>query len=191
MASLQSVNVGRHTDDRLVESRRVNGTPRPIPVWPLGTADQRLPRRLTHPQPPVTLRAYPQGEVAAVQAMADRLGLVARIERHLPASRRPRAMGTTRVRAAIKRAVWPCATRAWAVGAQRTSRPHLGALRPAARTSPYVWEQMDAVSGGAVAAIDAALTRPVVQDVQRTRDALVDATANVFPSLARGHERSA
>jgi hypothetical protein len=191
MASLQRVNVGRHTYDRIVESRRVNGKPRPMPVWPLGTADPLLPRLRTHTQPPCTRRSYPHGEVAAWKAMADRLGLVARIERHLPASRRPLAMGTTRVRAAINRAVWPCSTRAWAVGAQRTARPHLCARRPEALTSQYVWEQMDAVSGVAVAAIAAALTRTVVQDCHLTRDTLFDATANLFTDLASGHARSA
>ena len=52
MASLQRVKVGRHTYYRIVESRRVNGKPRPIPVLHLGTADQLLQRLLTHPSPP-------------------------------------------------------------------------------------------------------------------------------------------
>jgi hypothetical protein len=128
--------------------------------------------------------------VAALKAMADRLGLVALIDRQLPASRRPLSMGTTLVLAAINRAVWPCSTRAWAVWAPRTSLPHLLALRPEALTSPYVWDQRDAVSGIAWEAIEAALTRPVVHDVQRQRDPLVDDPANVVTSLASGTARS-
>lgn len=191
MASLQRVQVGRHPDDRIVESRRVNGKPRPIPVMHLGTADQLLQRLLTHSQPPFTLRSYPQGDVAALKAMADRLGVVALLDRHLPASRRPLSIGTTLVLAAITRAVWPCAKRAWAAWAQRTSRPHLLALRPEALTRQYVWDQMDAVSGVAWEAIEAELTRTVVHDFHLKLDTLFYDTSNCFTYLASDNERSA
>jgi len=129
--------------------------------------------------------------VAALKAMADRLGLVALIDRHLPASRRPLSSGTTLVLAAINRAVWPCSKRAWAVWAQRTSLPHLLALRPEALTSQYFWDQMDAVSGVALEAIEAELTRTVVQDFQLKLDTLCYDTSNFFTYLASGNERSA
>jgi transposase len=190
MASLQRVKVGRHTYYRIVESRRVNGKPRPIPVLHLGTADQLLQRLLTHSQPPFILRSYQHGEVAALKAMADRLGLVALIDRHLPASRRPLSIGTTLVLAAINRAVWPCSKRAWAVWAQRTSLPHLFARRPEALTSQSCWDQMDAVSGIAWEAIEAALTRTVVHDFQLKLDTLFYDTSNFFTYLASGNERS-
>lgn len=135
MASLQRVKVGRHTDYRIVESRRVNGKPRPIPILHLGTAEPLLQRLLTHPQPPFTLRSYQHGDVAALKAMADRLGLVALIDRHLPTSRRPLSIGTTLVLAAINRAVWPCSKRAWAAWAQRTAVHRLFDIHPEALTS--------------------------------------------------------
>ena len=50
---------------------------------------------------------------------------------------------------------------------------------------------MDAVSGGAVAAIDAERTRTVVQAFQRTLDTLVYETAHFCTDLASGHARSA
>jgi transposase len=128
--------------------------------------------------------------VAALKAMADRLGLVALIDRHLPASRRPLSIGTTLVLAAINRAVWPCSKRAWAVWAQRTSLPHLFARRPEALTSQSCWDQMDAVSGIAWEAIEAALTRTVVHDFQLKLDTLFYDTSNFFTYLASGNERS-
>ncbi|MGH8058622.1 MAG: hypothetical protein ACREOH_15500 [Candidatus Entotheonellia bacterium] len=191
MASLQRVKVGRHPYDRIGESRRVNGQPRPIPVVHLGTADPLLQRLLTHAQPPFTLRSYPHGDVAAWKAMAERLGLVARIDRQLPASRRPLSMGTTRVLAAIKRAVWPCSKRAWASGAQRPSLHRLFAIHPEALTSQDCWDQRDAVSGVALEAIEAARTRPVVQDCQRNLATLFADTANFFTDLASDNARSA
>src|ERR1700751_1020266 len=147
MASLQRIKVGRHTYYRIVESRRVNGTPGPIPILHLGTAEQLLNRLLTQAQPRFTLHSYQHGDVAALKAMADRLDLTALGDGHLPVSRRPLSIGTPLVLAAINRAVWPCSKRAWAVWAQRTSLPRLFDIHPEALTSQFFWDQMDAVSG--------------------------------------------
>lgn len=57
MASIQKVKAGRHTYYRIVESRRVHGKPRPIPLLHLGTADPLLTRLLTNGQPRCTLRS--------------------------------------------------------------------------------------------------------------------------------------
>src|SRR5262249_16248344 len=90
MASMQQVKAGRHTYYRIVESRRVHGKPRPIPLLHLGTADQLLNRLLPQTQPRCTLRSYQQGDVAALKAMADRLALVPLIDPHSPPSPPPR-----------------------------------------------------------------------------------------------------
>lgn len=189
MASIQKVKAGRHTYYRIVESRRVNGKPRPIPLLHLGTADQLLNRLLTQAQPQFTLRSYQHGAVAALKAMADRLGLVALIDPHCPTSRRPLSIGTTLVLAALNRALWPCSKRAWASWAQRTSVPRLFDIDPATLTSQYFWAQMDAVSGLALEAIEADLTRKVVHDFQLRLDTLFYDTSNCFTYLDRGNER--
>lgn len=190
MASIQKVKAGRHTYYRIVESRRINGKPRPVPLLHLGTADQLLHRLLTQAQPQFTLRSYQHGDVAALKAMADRLGLVALIDRHCPTSRRPLSIGTTLALAALNRAVWPCSKRAWAPWAQRTSVPHLFDLRPEILTSQYFWDQMDAVSGIALEEIEAELTGTVVHDFHLTLDTLFYDTSNFFTYLASGNERS-
>lgn len=123
--------------------------------------------------------------------MADRLGLVARRDRHLPRSRRPRSIGTTLWLAAIHRAVWPCSKRGWATWAQRPALPHLFTLRPAALTSQYVWDQMDAVGESALEAIEADLTRKGIQALHLPLATLFYDTTNVCTSIASGNERSA
>lgn len=190
MASIQKVKVGRHTYYRIVESRRVNGKPRPVPLLQLGTAEQLLQRLLTQSESHLTVRSYQHGDVAALKAMADRLDLVALIDRHLPYARRPLSLGTTLLLAAINRAVWPCSKRSWAAWAQRTSLPHLFALRPAALTSQYFWDQMDVVSEPALEAIEAELTRKVIQQFSLTLDTLFYDTSNFFTYLASTNIRS-
>lgn len=190
MASIQKVKVGRHTYYRIVESRRVNGKPRPVPLLQLGTADQLLQRLLTQPESHLTVRSYQHGAVAALKAMADRLDLVPLIDRYLPSARRPLSLGTTLLLAAINRAVWPCSKRGWAAWAQRTSLPHLFALRPAAITSQFFWDQMDAVSEPALEAIEAELTRKVIQQFSLTLDTLFYDTSNFFTYLASTNTRA-
>jgi len=190
MASIQHVKAGRHTADRLVESRRVNGKPRPIPRRHLGTADQLLHRLLTPAPPRCPLRSYQHGEVTARKALADRLGLGALIAHHGPASRRSLAMGPTWVLAALQRAVWPCAKRAWAPWAQRPSGPRLFAIAPDPLTRQDCWAPLEAVSGRALEASEADLTRPVGHDVQRQLAPLFYDTAHFFSYWASGNERS-
>ena len=189
MASLQKVKVGRQSYYRIVESRRVNGKPRPVPILHLGTADQLLQRLLAHREPQLTVRSYQHGDVAALKALADRLGLVALMDRHLPSSRRPLSIGTTLLLAAINRAVWPCSKRGWAAWAQRTSLPHLFTLRPTALTSQYFWDQMDAVLDSTLEAIEAGLTRKVIQECHLTLDTLFYDTTNFFTYIASHQQR--
>jgi len=129
--------------------------------------------------------------VAALKALADRLGLVALMDRHLPLSRRPLSIGTTLLLAAINRAVWPCSKRGWATGAPRPALPQLCPLRPAALTRPDVWDQRDAGSESALEAIEADLTRQVIQEFHLTLDTLFYDTTNFFTYIASGNERSA
>lgn len=99
-------------------------------------------------------------------------------------------MGTTLVLAALNRAVWPCSKRAWAPWAQRTSVHRLFDIAPETLTSQYFWDQMDAVSGPALEAIEADLTRTVVHDFQLQLDTLFYDTSNFFTYLASMNTRS-
>ena len=190
MASIQKVKVGPYTYYRIVESRRVNGKPRPIPILHLGTADQLLDRLLGQTAPQLKVRSYQHGDVAALKAMADRLDLITLLDRHLPSSRRALSVGTTLLLAAINRAVWPCSKRSWANWAERTSLPHLLAFQPAALTSQYFWDQMDVVSQSALEAIESELTRKVIQEFALTLDTLFYDTSNFFTYLDSANTRS-
>jgi transposase len=66
----------------------------------------------------------------------------------------------------------------------------LFAIAPETLTSQDFWAQMAAVSGLAVEASEADLTRKVVHDFQLQLDTLFYDTSNFFPYLASGNERS-
>jgi len=142
MPSLQKTKVKGHTYYRIVESRRVNGKPRPIPILHLGTADQILERMLNAPQGISKLQSFQHGDVAALKAMADSLGLSRIIDRHAKPTKRKISVGDTLLLAAINRAVRPRSKRAFADWATGTSLSRLFDLDTGRLTSQFFWDQM-------------------------------------------------
>ncbi|MDI7267323.1 MAG: hypothetical protein QME96_04950, partial [Myxococcota bacterium] len=70
-----------YTYRHIVESRRVNGKPRPVPIAYLGKADDLLARLMRADA--IEIRSRSHGAVAAVWAMAGELDLPGTIDRHL------------------------------------------------------------------------------------------------------------
>src|SRR5271155_656319 len=144
MASLQRYTVGGRFYYRIVESRRINGKPHPIPIMHIGSSDKLVNRLLSSPAvSPVKLRSYQHGDIAALKAMADRLEVVSIIDQHVDKSHRDISVGIAVLLAAINRAVEPCSKRAWADWAKQTSISRLFDISPEKCTSQYFWDRMD------------------------------------------------
>jgi len=186
MASLQRLIINGRAYWRIVESRRVNGKPRPVPILYLGTADKLLRRLLdTPPGGGLRIRSYQHGDVAALKAAADRLGVVSIIDRHVSAGRRRPSVGTTLLLGAINRAVRPRSKRGWAAWAARTSLHRLfPELKVESLTSQFFWDQMNCVSLEALRAIEDELTQVVVRELGVKLDTLFYDTTNFFTYIA-------
>ena len=191
MASLQRHVVKGRTYWRIVESRRVNGKPRAVPVMYLGTADSLLQRLLEAPMGRLRIRSYQHGDVAALKAAADRLGIVPIIDKHVSEQRRGLSVGTTLLLAAINRAVRPRSKMGWSAWASKTSLHRLfPGLEPERLTSQFFWDQMDCVSLEALQAIEGELTKAVVRELGVKLDTLFYDTTNFFTYIASTNERS-
>lgn len=186
MASLQRHVVNGRTYWRIVESRRINGKPRAVPVLYLGTADALLERLLSAPAGRLRIRSFQHGDVAALTAAADRLGVVSLIDQQVPRQRhRTPSVGATLLLGAINRAVRPRSKRGWAAWAAGTSLHHLfPGLKPATLTSQFFWDQMNCVSLEALRAIEGELTRAVVGELGIQLDTLFYDTTNFFTYIA-------
>lgn len=186
MASLQRHVVNGRTYWRIVESRRLNGKPRAVPVLYLGTADALLERLLEAPAGRLRIRSFQHGNVAALTAAADRLGLVSLIDKHVPRQRhRAPSVGATLLLGAINRAIRPRSKRGWAAWAAGTSLHHLfPGLQPDTLTSQFFWDQMNCVSLEALRAIEDELTRAVVGELGIQLDTLFYDTTNFFTYIA-------
>ena len=154
MASLQPIRTKGHTYWRIVESRRVNGKPRPVPLLYIGTADALLEKLLEGGSSgPLRIQSFEHGSVAALKAAADSLGLADLIDQQVPGqSRAGVSVGQTLVLAALNRACHPCSKRAFREWAGSTS---LARLYPDADldtlSSQVFWDQMDTLPEPALA----------------------------------------
>jgi len=192
MASLQKHVVSGHTYWRIVESRRIDGKPRPVPILYLGTADSLLERLLKAPAGRLSVRSFQHGDVAALKAAADRLGVVSIIDRHIPGqSGRQPSVGTTLVLGALNRAVKPRSKRGWANWAATTSLDRLfPGLKVKSLTSQFFWDQMDQVPLDVLRSIEGELTRTVVRELDLDLDTLFYDTTNFFTYIASTNTKS-
>ena len=189
MASLQRTRVNGTTYWRIVESRRINGKPRAIPILQLGTADALLERLLGATGGTMQLKTYQHGDIASLIAIAQRLGLAEIIDRHVPASHRtgdpaatPRpSVGTTMVLAACNRAIRPRSKRGWASWAAATSLSQLiPGLKTKRLTSQFFWDQMHRIPVATLPAIESELTAVMVKEMGISHDTLFYDTTNFF-----------
>jgi transposase len=191
VASLQKHKVAGHTYWRIVESRRIDGKPRPVPVMQLGTADALLDRLLHAPAGSLRLRSFGHGDVAALWAAAQRLDVVSVIDQHVPKKRRALSVGQTLLLAALNRAIRPRSKRGFAAWAATTSiERFVPRLKVKKLTSQYFWDQMDLVPLEALRTIEEDLTRRVVSELDVDLDTLFYDTTNYFTYVATTNKQS-
>lgn len=190
MASLQAIRTKGHTYWRIVESRRINGKPRPVPVLYLGTADALLERLLSGGPGALRIQSFEHGPIAALLAAADRLQVAAIIDHHVPGTAKGLSLGTSLVLAALNRACHPCSKRAWHDWAAQTSLAQFfPGLDLETLTSQFFWDRMDAVPEAALDAIEADLVRTTVHELGINLDTLFFDTTNFYTFIdsTNGH----
>jgi transposase len=217
MASLQARRVRGNTYWHIVESRRVNGKPRPVPVAYLGKADDLL-ARLSAPEP-LRLQSRSHGAAAALWSLAQELDIAGVIDAQLAVSGR-RVTGAGLAAAAanlpplsndrltvgqsltlviIGRACHPTSKRGFARWARTTTLGDLSGANVERLTSQHFWDQMDQIPVEAIAPIEREIVSRVLARLALTVDTLLFDATNFFtfisstnsrPKLpARGHNK--
>ncbi len=166
MASIQRRLIHGRPYYYLVESRRVNGKPRPVVVKYLGRADD-LRARLEHAErkaTPVRAEVIEFGAVTALWDLTRRLDLVGTIDRHVPKRDQGMTVGRYLALAAINRCVASTSKAAFADWYRKTALARLLPLHVQQLSSQRFWDAMSAVSSGAICAIEAELSARIVSD---------------------------
>ena len=197
MPSIQAKISRGHKYWYIVESRRVNGKPRPIVLAYLGKAEQLL-KRLAGLTEGLRLKSYSHGAVAALLEVARALDVAACINRHIHARRSYMApkpirnhltAGITFVLGAIGRVCMPTSKRGWWNWAKTTSCEYLLRCSLSRVDSQHFWDLMDALPAEAIATIEQELVREALARYELESGTLFFDTTNFFTYIASTNRR--
>ncbi len=174
------------------ECQRIDGKPKIVWQKYLGKADDIVAAMTRAPQAlePGTAVVTEFGAVIALYDLAERLGLVAHIDQHVPKRGNGPSVGAYLLVAILNRCVAPCSKAGIAEWFQDTALRRLIGIEARQLSSQRFWDNMDRISRDAIAAIE----RDVVQRMVETFDielnqVLFDAT-NFFTFIDTFNERS-
>jgi transposase len=199
MASFQFRTVKGHKYLHIVESRRVNGKPRPVPIAYLGKADDIL-KRLQGLEKSFSVKSFSHGTVAAMLKFGgNRLDIPAILNKYIDAPREYMAAkpirnnltaGITFLLAAIGRACLPTSKEGWNTWANETSLPYLLKSNFNKVDSQHFWDLMDAMPVENIDKAEAEIMRTVFEVFDLKTDTLFYDTSNFFTYINTTNERA-
>jgi len=189
---------------RIVQSKRVNGKPRPIVLAHLGRVENILARWQGTEALKLLSRAH--GAVAALYKLADKLDVVGTIDRQLAVTgrhvRRPKpgvrykprrndglSVGQSLLLAAIGRACHATSKRSFARWAQTTTLGELVSVDLDRLTSQHFWDQMEQLPVEAIAPIERELVQRAIKLFDLPLDTLLYDATNFFTFIASTNDR--
>ena len=162
MASLQRRFVRGHAYYYLVESRRVNGRPRPVILQYLGSANTLWQRLQQASAPPLRARVRHWGGVAALYDLAQQLQLIELIDEVVPKRKQGPSLGQYLLIAAINRCLAPTSKLQMPAWLRSTPLPAWFALSAQQFSSRRFWDNMELLSQEKIEAISQALSRRLI-----------------------------
>ena len=189
MATIQSKMSRGHKYWYIVESRRVNGKPRPIVLEYLGKAETLLRRLQQGIGEKLKVKSHSHGAVAALLIVARQLDVVTVINRHIQ-SQRPYwpdkplrnnlTAGITLLLAAIGRVCMPTSKRGWWTWAQTASLEYLLRVSLSKVDSQHFWDLMDCLPEDAIEKVELDILQNVQQHYSLGDDTLFFDTTNFY-----------
>jgi len=190
MATLQKRKSRGHNYWSIVESRRVNGKPRPVILEYLGSAATLLKR--LKGGIPKKVRSYSHGLVAVMLNIAEELQVVPSINRHIKGKqlRDGFTVGGSLLLAAIGRVCNPTSKRNWYGGwARYTSLSYLLRMSLSKLDSQHFWDQMEAFPLSAIHQVEEDILKVLIEKEGITLDTLLYDTSNFFTYIDSNNQR--
>lgn len=188
MATIQSKKSRGHKYWYIVESRRVNGKPRPIVLEYLGKPDALL-KRLQGLTKGLRLKSYSHGAIAALLDVAHKLDISSLINQYVKSPRSYMAekpirnnltVGITLLLGAIGRVCMPTSKRGWSTWAKTTTLTYLLRCSLSKIDSQHFWDLMDALPIEAIPKIEKELLERIIKIYGLESDTLFFDTTNFF-----------
>jgi transposase len=183
----------------IVESRRVNGKPRPVVLAYLGSAYKLLQRlQATANNDDIKLKSYSHGAVAALLKIAIELDIPTQINRYIKSPRNYMAekpirneltAGMTLLLGAIGRVCMLSSKRGWWTWARTTSCKYLLRCNLSKIDSQHFWDLMDALPVAQIPKIEQALLQRAFTLFDLNADTLLLDTTNFFTFINTANTR--
>ncbi|MBT9135064.1 MAG: hypothetical protein DDT34_00112 [Firmicutes bacterium] len=191
MATIRKQKVGKYTYWQIIESKRVDGKPRPVVVLHLGTAEQLL-KRLTEGPLERQIRSASHGAVQLFWQQAEALSLPELFASSFSSQTRDGvAAGTSLLLAAIHRAIQPESKSAFGAWAKQTTLPQIaGFSSPDKMGSQHFWDQMDTVTDEQLAKVERAITQTLLDQGLLSSKLLFYDLTNFFTYISTHNEKA-
>ena len=177
MATLQKKNSRGKTYWQIVESRRVNGKPRPIVLMHLGTAEKLLQRLKEGYGKPITAKVFQFGAIAALWNIAHELQVVEIIDRHIKKRDQGLSCGQYILLAALNRCVGATSKASLYEWYRKTVLHRLIPTSKRSLSSQRFWDHMNYFDEEAISAIEKEFTKRLIEHFNvDVRTLLFDAT---------------
>lgn len=184
MASLTAKVIHGKTYYYARDCQRVNGKPKIVRTIYLGSADDLIAAALNQkqgqaPQPQsVDIAAF--GDVVAFFDLAQQIGLVELLDRHLPKRDQGLSVGQYLLLAAINRAVRPVSKLRFADWYRSTALPRLIPASASQLSSQSFWNHLDFVGEQHIAAAERELSQRLIDQFQLSLRTLAYDGTNFF-----------
>jgi len=196
MASLQQRISGGYKYWYIVESRRVNGKPRPIPLLYLGKADDILKRLQGGICKNIKCKSFSHGAVAALLQVADDIEVIDIINKYVHKNKKNGkqlrdglTVGGSLTLRAIERVCHPCSNREFYTWAKTTSLEYLLRVSCAKMDSQHFWDQMDELPVSAIPKIEEEIVKRVIEIEDISLDTLLLDATNFFTFINTTNDR--
>jgi len=199
MATLQKKLSRGHTYWQIVESRRINGKPRPVVLMHLGTAKGLLRRLQEGGKKPVKAHILHFGALAALWNMAEELDVIGTIDRWVGKRDQGLSCGQYMLLAALNRAVGASSKASFYQWYRKTVLYRLLPASKSSLSSQRFWDHMSYLDEATISKIEEEFTGRLVEHFKiDLKTLLFDATnfdtfidtqsKSVLPQ--RGHAKS-
>lgn len=178
MATIQKKVSRGHTYWQIVESRRVNGKPRPIVLMHLGTAEGLLRRLQTGGAKPLKAKIFQFGALAALWNIAQELDIVRTIDRYVGKRDQGLSCGQYILLAALNRAVAASSKSSLYEWYRKTVLYRLVAASKRSLASQRFWDHMTYLDESTIAKIEQDLTGRLIEHFKVDLQTLLFDTTN-------------
>ena len=198
MATIQSRMCRGHKYWYIVESKRINGKPRPVVIECLGSTEKLLHRLNNSNNDQKKIESFSHGAIGALLTLAKKLNVVEIINKYTCSQREYWAekplrndltAGITLLLAAIGRVCSPTSKRSWREWAEKTSLAHLLRISIGKIDSQHFWDLMDCIPEDAIEKIEEEILKNVFEQYPIEGGTLLYDTTNFYTFIDTTNDR--